>query len=358
MSSPRLVIRLDRLGHNARSLVERLAARGISVTAVTKATLGSAPIASVLVAAGVAGLGESRIETIEALRQSNGSVPLTLIRSPLPSQVERVVAAANCSLNSEPAVLALLSAAAVDQGCRHSVLLMVELGDLREGIMPRQLDGITAELLQLPGLDLLGLGTNLGCQNGIGPSDASMGQLCELARGLELAFGIALPMVSGGNSANLPWLLEGGRVDRINNLRLGEAILLGREPLGRRPIQGLFTNAFELVGEVIEAGPKPTLAWGCAGEGAFGPVAGRRDRGERWRVLLALGLQDVDAAGLSLPAGMELLGASSDHLVLDTGGEMVAVGAEISFGLNYSALLRAMTSPFVAKTMLAGPVLS
>jgi ornithine racemase len=356
LSAPRLEIRLDRIAHNARSLVARLTARGLSVTAVTKATLGLPQVAAVLAAAGVSGIGEPRIETLAALRRSGLTLPLTLIRSPMPSQVAQVVAQADISLNTEPAVLALLSAAAIDQDHRHGVVLMVELGDLREGILPERLEGIAAGLLRLPGLDLIGIGANLACQNGVVPSQASMAELSSLATGLENRFGLVLPLVSGGNSANLPWLFAGGSPGRINNLRLGEALLLGREPLKRRPIPGLRTDAFRLVAEVIEANLKPTLPWGHCQQGAFGAPPTRVDRGERWRALLALGLQDVDAAGLTLPAGMTLLGASSDHLVLDTGSVAVAVGAELSFDLNYSALLRAMTSPFVARTLIEAPI--
>lgn len=352
MTAPRLEIRLDRIAHNARSLVDRLRARGVSVTAVTKATLGLPQIATVLAAAGVSGIGEPRIETIGALRRAGVNLPLTLIRSPMPSQVQQVVAQADISLNTEPTVLEMLSAAAIAQDHRHGVILMVELGDLREGILPERLEEIAAGLLRLPGLDLIGLGANLACQNGVVPSEASMAQLSGLAMALEAAFGIVVPLVSGGNSANLPWLLGGGTVGRVNNLRLGEAILLGREPLQRRRIQGLCTRAFRLVAEVIESNRKPTLPWGDCQQGAFGPTPARVDQGDRWRALLALGLQDVDAAGLTLPPGMTLLGASSDHLVLDTGSVAVPVGTELVFDLNYSALLRAMTSPFVARSLV------
>ena len=48
-------------------------------------------------------------------------------------------------------------------------------------------------------------------------------------------------------------------------------------------------------------------------------------------------------------AGVTILGASSDHLVLDTGAAPLPVGAEVTFGVDYSALVRAMTSPFVTK---------
>ncbi len=73
MAAPRLEIRLDRIGHNARTLVERLRVRGIAVCGVTKAALGAPEIASELLAAGVVSLGESRIENIESLRAPVGS---------------------------------------------------------------------------------------------------------------------------------------------------------------------------------------------------------------------------------------------------------------------------------------------
>jgi predicted amino acid racemase len=64
MPAPRLEIDLGKIYHNACTLVERLASRGISVTGVTKATLGSPEIAATLLQAGVGALGDSRIENL------------------------------------------------------------------------------------------------------------------------------------------------------------------------------------------------------------------------------------------------------------------------------------------------------
>ena len=150
MTAPRLEIDLAKLHHNARTLVDRLGARGVAVTAVTKGTLGSTAVAVELLRAGVRGLGDSRIENVEALRDAGVTAPITLIRSPMPSQVDRVVAHADVSVNTEMAVLRLLSAAAVGQGRIHGVVLMVELGDLREGILPGDLLGVVRRLRELP----------------------------------------------------------------------------------------------------------------------------------------------------------------------------------------------------------------
>jgi len=352
MTAPRLEVRLDRIGHNARTLVERLGARGIAVTGVAKATLGSPAIVQVLQASGVVAIGDSRIENIERLRGAGVVGRMTLIRSPMPSQTDRVVASADVSLNTEIDVLARLSEAAVAQGRVHEVVLMVELGDLREGIMPGDLDAVVADTLDRPGLRLLGIGTNLACQSGVAPDAANMAELSTLASRVEDRFGLVLDLVSGGNSANLDWVFGGGDIGRINELRLGESVLLGCEPLRRTPIEGLHTDAFTLVTEVIESKVKPTVAWGDINQSAFGeigPVGPAPLPGSRPRVIVALGRQDADPDGLTPPPGMAILGASSDHLLLDPGSTRVAVGTEVAFQLDYSALLRAMTSPFVTK---------
>lgn len=358
MTAPRLEIRLDRIHHNARTLVERLAGRGISVTGVTKAALGSPEVARELLRAGVVAIGESRLENIVAMRRAGLTCAMVLIRSPMLSQAARVVEHVELSLNSELDVIAALSDAARAGGRSHGVVLMVELGDLREGILPGDLPEVVRRTLRLPNIVFRGIGTNLACQSGASPGDGNMAELSFLASSLEATVGSAVDVVSGGNSANLDWALGCADVGRVNNLRLGESILLGREPLRRRPIDGLATDAFTLVAEVIESKAKPSRAWGEINQTAFGPKTPGPDRGRRWRAILAVGEQDVDPAGLAAPAGIGILGASSDHLVLDTGPAdgpaAVAVGAEMRFGLDYPALVRAMTSPFVERVMLRG----
>lgn len=349
MTAPRLDIDLDKIAANARALVDRLAVRGIGVTGVTKAALGSPGIAAAMRRGGVRGLGDSRIENIERMRDASITGPFTLIRSPMPSQVARVVATATSSFNSESTVLDQLSAAADTQRRHHEVVLMVELGDLREGVLVDELDALIRHTLGCRNLVLTGLGTNLACQSGIAPDADKMTELSELVTAVEARFGIELSVVSGGNSANLTWALSGADAGRVNELRLGESILLGRDPIQGDAIDGLHTDAITLVGEVIEAKDKPVQPWGTRGPGAFGVPSPRIGAGIRRQALLAVGHQDVDPDGLTPPTSVTILGASSDHLVVTTGAASCRVGAELTFQLNYSALLRAMTSPSVAK---------
>jgi predicted amino acid racemase len=355
MTGLRLEIDLYKIHHNAGTLVQRLAARGIAVTAVTKATLGSPEIARTLLRGGASRLGDSRIENIERMRRAGVAGSMTLIRSPMVSQVDRVVMHADVSFNTELDVIGRLSAAARATKRVHGVVLMVELGDLREGIMPGDLLDTVRETLRFPNIALKGIGTNLACRSGASPDARNMNELSVLAGSIEARFDVALEIVSGGNSANIEWALGAADHGRINDLRLGEALLLGREALHRQPVEGLHTDAVTLVAEVIESKVKPSQPWGAIAQNAFGEQRSASDRGQASQSILAIGRQDTDCTGLHASSGIEVLGSSSDHLIVDSGGERLPVGSEVRFQLDYSALLRAMTSPFVAKVVTAVP---
>ncbi len=355
MTAPRLVVDLAALEHNARALVARLAPFGIEITAVTKSFLGSPVMARALLAGGVRSLGDSRVENIIRLREAGIECPMTLIRSPMISQVDDVVRWVDTSLVTEVAVVEALSASAIRQGRQHRVIVMIELGDLREGVMPKDLSSMAHLIRSLGGLDLAGVGTNLACQSGVVPDEQNMDELSRIVASLETELDLKLEVISGGNSANLDWLEAGVGAGlgagRVNSLRLGEAVLLGCEPLHRRALPGLRTDVVTLVGEVIESKVKPRQPWGSQAQGAFGEPEAVSGQGDMRRTIVALGRQDVDPDGLKPHAGVHVLGSSSDHLVLevsDTAEARGEVGSEISFGLDYSAVLRAMTSPFVS----------
>ena len=257
MTTPRIEIELAKIEHNTRVLVGRMAVRGIRVTGVTKATLGSPGVGAAMLRGGAVGLGDSRVQNLARLAELDGSPSRMLIRSPQLSQAGQVVQTATASLNTEAAVIDALDVAAAEAGRRHGVILMVELGDLREGITLEDVDAAVGVVLGSTSLRLLGLGANLACQYGVVPDDVNMGTLTRLVEKVEAAHRIGLAVVSGGNSANLEWATTTDCLGRTNNLRMGEAILLGTEPLHRTPIPGLHTDAFTLTAEVIEVADKP-----------------------------------------------------------------------------------------------------
>jgi ornithine racemase len=345
----RLETDLDKVEQNTRVLVDRLAVTGIRVTGITKAVLGSPKVGAAMLRGGACGLGDSRVPNLARLAELDSSPRRTLIRSPMLSQSDQVVEVADISLNTEGAVLSALNQSASQRKRMHDVVLMVELGDLREGITLADAPEAVRAALGHSNLRLVGLGANLACQNGVIPDDRNMGILSGLVRDVEALHGISLEVVSGGNSANLNWALNTHDAGRIDELRLGEAILLGVDPLHRKPIPGLHTDAFTLIAEVIEVAVKPAQPWGDRAQAAFGHAPARIGTTTVRQAILALGRQDVDPDGLRPPDGITILGMSSDHLIVDLGDHSAVVGDEIDFGVGYGALVRAMTSPFVSK---------
>lgn len=102
---------------------------------------------------------------------------------------------------------------------------------------------------------------------------------------------------------------------------------------------------------MIETKIKPSLPSGKIAQTAFGEELSVKDRGQVRQSILAVGRQDIDPSGLQAPVGIEIMDASSDHLILESHKDELSVGTEVAFKPNYSALVRAMTSPFVNKVM-------
>ena len=349
MATPRIEINLEKIAHNAKTLKELYGSRGIDVIGVTKVVCGDPDIADVLIKSGISILADSRIDNIRRMRNAGIQAEVLLLRTPLLSQAEAVIKYADISLNSEISVIERLSKVAVEFNTTQKIVLMVELGDLREGLMPADLDNTIEKVIGLDGIDLLGIGTNLACFGGIKPDNEKMESLSSIAGDVEEKYGLILKFVSGGNSANYNWFVSTDNVGRINNVRLGESIYLGCETLQRKPIPGLFSDAFTLVAEVIESQLKPSLPYGEIAQDAFGNFPGFKDYGQIKRAILGIGLQDVQVYGLTPRTDIEILGASSDHIIINTKKIELKVGEELKFDMNYGALLAAMTSPYVIK---------
>ncbi len=345
MNCPRIEVDLRKLRHNTRTVVERLKGRGIRVTGVTKAVCGHPAIAQAMLDGGAEGLAEARLSNVKRLRRAGMTCPITLIRTPLLSQVDNIVQVCEVSYNTEISVIAALAAAALRQNKVHGVILMAEMGDLREGIMPQDIGYIGQQVVDMPGVALKGIGANFACLSGIVPTATKMQALTALANEVEGQCGPFLETVSGGNSANLPWAFSSRATGRINDLRIGEAILLGMDPITGDQIGGLFRDTFTLVAEVIETDAKPVSPLLGAADPAPTIIRLVPATSETTRIILALGNQDVDVAGLSMPAGSTLIGATSDHLVIGTIDPKLCVGSEMRFQMNYSALIRAMAAP-------------
>ncbi|BCL69852.1 alanine racemase [Vibrio nigripulchritudo] len=349
MSFPKLNIDCSKILHNAKFLIEQLALKNVSVTPVTKSCLGHPIIAHILIDAGASMLADSRVENIQRMTRYGITVPKMLIRTPMLSQVASVVMYCDISVNTEVQVIQRLSRFAKQAKTVHGVIIMVELGDLREGVMPNRIIGFIRKIIHLPNIIIKGIGANLTCRYGVTPDDNKMRLLSDLADGIEAVFGISLEVISGGNSSSVNWVLANYERTRVNNLRLGEAIFLGCVPSEQDSIEGLYTDSITLTAEVIEAKIKPSLPWGNRVVNAFGEKETLQDRGAVSQAILALGRQDVCVTGLQPPYDMSIVSSSSDHLIIETSEEPLIVGKKVQFRLDYSAFLSAMSSSSVHK---------
>ncbi|WP_332403400.1 alanine/ornithine racemase family PLP-dependent enzyme [Vibrio metschnikovii] len=349
MNYPRLEINCTKIIHNTQYLMAELHLKAISVTPVTKASSGHPLLAQLFIHAGATMLADSRVENMQRMRCSGISIPLMLIRTPMLSQIAGVVSDCSISLNTEIEVIQALSDEAQRTNSDHSVIIMVELGDLREGVMAKDLIDFIGRIVLLPNIIIKGIGANLACRYGIAPDEQKMAVLSALADEIECTFDIHLDIISGGNSASLQWALAHTGQTRINHLRIGEAIFFGYESLYQETMAGLQTDAMILTAEVIESNLKPSLPWGKRGNNAFGEQQPIEDRGPVTQAILALGRQDVDVSGLTPPQGITIVSSTSDHLIVETLGEKLRVGQKISFSLNYSGFLSAMSSQHVYK---------
>lgn len=350
---PRVEISLPGIRHNARILSAYFEKEDISLMGVSKAVLGDPRIVDAMIQGGVRFIADSRIENIRRAKTAGIKAQFVLLRTPM-SRADEVVDCADYSLNTEVNTIEKLSHCAARKNIIHKIILMVEMGDLREGIAPEDLLAFIDKVRTFPGTRIAGIGCNLACHGGVLPNERNMRLMSDLASSIEQEFRTRLEIVSGGNSANYNWYKTTQGPGKINNLRLGEAILLGCETATRTPIPGLDTKCFELIAEVIELKRKPSIPLGETGQDAFGNFPAFEDRGVTPRAIVALGRQDVDAGGLTSVDNLPVLGASSDHLILDAGTRRLKVGDEVKFNLKYSALLAAMTSPFIKKVYTQG----
>lgn len=347
--TPRIEINLAKVAYNAAKLVELYGSKHIGLMGVTKTVCGAPEIATVLLEQGIHMLADSKLLNLQKMRDAGIKANFVLLRSPALSEVEAVITHADISINTELAVIYKLSEVALSKDVVHKIILMIEMGDLREGIMPDNLDGFIQKVLNLGGIKIVGIGVNFACFGGVKPNEQKMKDLSILANDIEKKFSLALSYVSGGNSANYNWFMTTDNVGRVNNLRLGESIYLGRETLNRMAIPELYTDAFTFVTEVIELKVKPSVPYGEIGQNAFGIYPEFEDRGQMTRAILGVGNQDVLVTGLQPIMDIDIIGSSSDHTVIDAKENNLEVGDEVTFNLNYGALLSLMTSPYVYK---------
>lgn len=342
---PRVVIDLKKLRNNIDQIIGRCNDNGIEIAGVVKCVDGNVRVAKEFEKGGAGFIASSRLEHIGRLKNGGVEKPLMLIRVPMISEAERTVELCDVSLNSEIHVLGELDRAAQRAGKIHGVILMDDLGDLREGFwdLDQLLDA--AEFVEeAPGLELLGIGTNLGCYGSVMATSEKLEELVRDAEAVEEKIGRRLKYISGGATSSIPRILEGNMPERINMLRIGEGIIVAQDliELYGYEMDFMETDVSVLEAEIIEVKIKPSHPVGEIGYDAFGNKMVYEDRGMRKRALIGVGKVDFAFGGLKpRDKGVEILGGSSDHTILDVeqAERDFKVGDIVKIDIDYGALV-------------------
>ena len=356
---PCMEIHLKKIESNARKIHEIFKPHGISIMAVTKGFTAEPRIAEAMLRGGLEYIADARIKNLKKLKDLPRQK--VLLRLPMMSEAEDVVRYSDYSLNSEIETLKALGVAAKKLGTVHKVIIMVDLGDYREGIRSQKVEHFVKEAVEIEGVEIRGFGVNLTCFGGVIPEQTTLQRLVDISEEMRMKYELTLDIISGGSSSSV-YLVEeeNGFPDGINNLRLGEVILLGKETAFGKRFDGLCEDAFILKTQIIELKDKPSVPKGKIGRDAFGNVPKHEDRGIIRRAIVALGKQDVDPSGLiTMNENLSILGASSDHLILDLSKDPTGyqVGDIVKFYVKYGGMLNAMTSPYVDKVYIEDDLL-
>lgn len=348
---PRLVIDTKKIANNVKTVTSSCKKYGLNVVGITKGVCGDEKIAHIFAENGVCALGDSRIQNIKKYR--NIPIKKWLIRPPQFSEVDEVVQFADISINSQLETLHALNKACVSSDIdSHGIILLQDLGDLRDGFVKEcELVSAAREIEKLPHLYLAGLACNLTCLNFIKATPEKLNQLVATAAQLKNVINAENLIISGGNSGTLKIALKNKVPDGINNLRLGESLLIGKERDSYTYLPNTCKDTFILQAEIIELKEKPSLPWGEVNTDSFGKTPHFEDRGKQWRAILAIGNQDC-CPGVMEPLDdkVRIVGDSCDHIVCELDcHDNYKVGDIIEFRCGYHAFLHAMTSEYVEK---------
>ncbi|MCB1187921.1 alanine racemase [bacterium] len=357
----RVVIDLHKLQHNIDTVNGWMERHGASWTLVTKVLCGHHDTLRALQAIGVRSIGDSRLTNIRAIDRVYDNQENWYLRLPHFSAIPEIVERCEVSLNSEIDIIEAINLEARRQGRMHRIIIMIELGDLREGILPGSLVEFYEHVFSLSNIEVLGIGSNLGCLSGAVPSVEQMMQLALYRELLELKFKHPLPMISAGSSAWLPMLPEGRVPKEMNHFRIGESVFLGTDLISGGCLPDLHDDAITLEGEIVEIKEKGLIplvethdslsSFEYSDDNEFTP--GQRG----YRALLSVGALDTDIGGLRpVDPGHRVIGGSSDLVVVYVGDDDAGLrlGDSIRFRLSYGALLKLMHSHYIDKVVTPG----
>src|SRR5699024_927963 len=147
---------------------------------------------------------DARLGNLKTIKSIKPEAETIYIKPPAKKSISDVVKYADVSFNTELLTIKWLSEEARRQNKVHRILIMIELGDLREGIMGESLVDFYRQVFELPNIEVAGLGANLNCLSGVMPSKDKLIQLSLYQQLIEAKFGKEIKAVSGGSSVMVP----------------------------------------------------------------------------------------------------------------------------------------------------------
>ncbi|HPQ38732.1 MAG TPA: alanine racemase [bacterium] len=352
----KVIINLEAMRHNLAQIDRIVTLQGAAWTVVTKALCGHQDTVRALHGMGVRSIADSRLDNLRAINDAAPGIEKFYLRLPHLSAIDEIVALADLSLNSEIRVIRALGREALRQNTVHNIIIMIELGDLREGITPGSLTDFYQSVFDMPGIAVQGIGAQIGCMAGAAPNEDQAAQLSLYRELLELKYDHTLKFVSAGSSIFLPRLFEGGQYPGINHYRIGEALFLGTDLVTGETIPALRDDVIMLEAEIAEIKEKNLSALTeTVNSSPFEP----NGNGDRWkpgergvRALVTVGNLDTRVDGLTpVVDEYEVAGGSSDVTVVNLGSNPnhLTVGDSVTFKTNYAAFLGLMNDPYILK---------
>ena len=313
----------DKLKKNYQFLDKLFKENEIEWAVVSKLLCGNEKYLKEVIDLGTKEICDSRISNLEVIKKLDPSVQTVYIKPPAKRSIPRLVKYADASFNTEYKTIKWISDEAVKQNKKHKVIIMIELGDLREGVMGDHLMDFYESVFNLPNIEVTGIGSNLNCLYGVMPSEDKLVQLSLYEQLIEAKFNRKIPWVTGGTSVVIPLLFRKQVPDGINHFRIGETLFFGLDLFTQEVVPGMEGDVFKLHSEIIEITEKPKIPSGYMEANPSGETfeINEEDYGKTsYRAILDIGLLDVSEDFL-IPDddSIEITGASSDMLIVDLG---------------------------------------